>query len=120
MGGARARAREGPLNRLSIRTRVTPNTLPRPQVVSLTAFVLDTFLELVLYHVGALYIAWELRDSKRRAQLEAALWWLRVEGWSSALVERMMLGIAATHEAATNYVTASPVYGEGSARRPEC
>ena len=58
-----------------------------------------------------LYVAWELRDSKRRAQLEAAPWWLRVEGWSSALVERMMLGIAATHEAATNYVTASKVYG---------
>ena len=60
-----------------------------------------------------LYVAWELRDSERRGQLEAAPWWLRVEGWCSALVERMMLGIAATHEAATNYVTASPVYGEG-------
>ena len=71
----------------------------------------------------SLYVAWELGNSKRRAQLEAAPWWLRVEGWCSALVERMMLGIAATHEAATNYVTASKVYGGvgvGSARRRWC
>ena len=60
-----------------------------------------------------LYVAWELGNSKRRPQLEAAPLWLRVEGWSSALVERMMLGIAATHQAATNYLTASPVYGMG-------
>ena len=92
-------------------------TLPRPQAVSLTVFALDI--------LQTLYIAWELRDSKHRGQLEAAPWWLRVEGWCSALVERMMLGIAATHEAATNYVTASTVYGGvggggGSARRRWC
>ena len=85
------------------------STNPTPslntQTVSLTVFVLDT--------LQTLYVAWELENSKRRGQLEAAPLWLRVVGWSSALVERMMLGIAATHQAATNYVTASKVYGMG-------